>query len=104
MKWIKLADRMPTNKDGLVQLWLPVEGLCAIVIGYDARMDFKDGKDSVLGVMDEARQILREYKDFTHWMHLPDLPSDFKRQTFEEYVAERLAFEAKVKQVRDASE
>lgn len=104
MKWIKLSDRMPTNKDGLLQIWLPVEGLCGIVIGYDARLDWKDGRESVLGVMDEARQVLREYKDFTHWMHLPELPSEHKRQTFEEYVAERLAFEAKVRQAKESND
>lgn len=104
MEWIKLSDRMPTNQDGILQIWLPVDGLCAVVIGYDCRMDRTNGEPSLFGVMDAARNLFREYKDFTHWMKLPDLPADFPRQTFEEYMAERLAFMEKVRQVKESEE
>lgn len=103
MEWIKLSEGLPTSKDGIVQLWLPVEGLCAVVVGYQAQMFFKDGKEPIAGIMDEAREVFRDYNDFTHWAPLPKMPKDYQEQSFIEHVTARLRLRAEIKKVTEAT-
>ncbi len=95
MEWIKLSERMPTREDGLCQIWLPKEGLGGLVIGYQADM-YDSDKLCKEGVWDIVRQGIWDYSDFLYWMRFPSLPSDFPKQTYEQYLAERHAFETKL--------
>ncbi len=95
MQWIKLSERMPGKDDGFCQIWLPKEGLGGLVIGYQAEM-YNPGESSKVGVWDIVRQGIWDYSDFLYWMNFPTLPSDFPKQTFEQYLAERQEFETKL--------
>lgn len=87
--WIKVSDKLPKAGDGMLQFWLPKEGLTAIVIGYQATMYESETDSTVLkhGVADIHRPNgLWDLEDFLYWMKIPSLPNDFPRETFEEYM------------------
>ena len=76
-EWISVKDRLPTNADGVTQLWMQGRSLAELVLGCHAVMF--EHNEKIEGVLDMNKPDgLWDLSDFTHWMPLPAPPKEEK--------------------------
>lgn len=73
--WISVKERLPTDADGVTQLWMRGRSLAELVLGCHAVMF--EHNEKIEGVLDINKPDgLWDLSDFTHWMPLPKPPED----------------------------
>jgi hypothetical protein len=74
-QWISVKDRLPTDADGVTQLWMRGRSLAELVLGCHAVMF--EYNEKIEGVLDMNKPNgLWDLSDFTHWMPLPKPPEE----------------------------
>ena len=73
--WISVKERLPTDVDGVTQLWMRGHSLAELVLGCHAVMS--EHNEKIEGVLDMNKPDgLWDLSDFTHWLPLPKPPED----------------------------
>jgi hypothetical protein len=73
--WISVKERLPTDADGVTQLWMRGRSLAELVLGCHAVMF--EYNEKIEGVLDMNKSDgIWDLSDFTHWMPLPKPPEE----------------------------
>jgi hypothetical protein len=74
-EWISVEKRLPTDVDGITQLWMRERSLAKLVLGCHAVMF--EHNEKIEGVLDINKPDgIWDLSDFTHWMRLPEAPKE----------------------------